>query len=123
MKTWDAFISHASEDNESVVLPLVNILRKSGLTIWLDRTELRIGDSLLEKIDEGLAHSRSGIVILSRSFLSKGWTRKELNGLMAIEDGGQKVVRKRRFYPSHAWNAKAPQRPRSTKCWVVVCAR
>jgi TIR domain len=49
MKTWDAFISHASEDYESVVLPLADALRKSGLIIWLDQTELRIGDSLREK--------------------------------------------------------------------------
>jgi hypothetical protein len=73
MKTWDTFISHASEDRESVVIPLAATLGKAGLTIWLDQTELRIGDSLREKTDEGLAQSRFGIVILSKSFLSNGW--------------------------------------------------
>jgi hypothetical protein len=92
MKTWDAFISHASEDEETVVIPLANAIKKGGLTIWLDRAELRIGDSLREKIDEGLAHSRFGIIILSRSFLSKDWPRRELNGLMAIEENGQKII-------------------------------
>jgi len=92
MKRWDAFISHASEDKEAVALPLAEALTKAGLRVWLDRTELRIGDSLRRKIEEGLAESRFGIVILSKSFLSKDWPQKELDGLMAIEEAGRKVV-------------------------------
>jgi hypothetical protein len=53
---------------------------------------LRIGDSLREKIDEGLSESRFGIVILSPHFFQKGWPKRELNGLMALEEGGQKVI-------------------------------
>lgn len=92
MKTWDVFISHASDDNTSVVLPLADALRRAGLGVWLDRTELTVGDSLREKIDDGLARSRFGVVVLSNSFLAKGWTRKELNGLMALEEDGHKVI-------------------------------
>ena len=32
------------------------------------------------------------MVILSPSFLAKGWPRRELNGLMAIEESGRKVI-------------------------------
>lgn len=92
MKQWDVFISHASEDKETVVLPLFEALRRAGLRVWLDRQELRLGDSLREKIDEGLAKSRFGVVVLSPSFLAKGWPRKELNGLMAVEESGEKVI-------------------------------
>ena len=92
MKKWDVFISHASEDKEKVALPLTDALRKAGLKVWLDRQELRLGDSLREKIDEGLAESRFGVVILSRSFLAKGWPKRELNGLMALEEDGRKVI-------------------------------
>jgi hypothetical protein len=60
--------------------------------VWLDRQELRIGDSLREKIDEGLANSRFGVVILSPSFLAKGWPRKELDGLFAMEDDDRPKV-------------------------------
>jgi hypothetical protein len=55
-KTWDLFISHASEDNE-VARPLAGRLTSAGLRVWLDAQELRIGDSLSSKIDEGLAQS------------------------------------------------------------------
>ena len=92
MKKWDVFISHASEDNQAVVLPLAATLQRAGLRVWLDGQELHIGDSLREKIDEGLAASRFGVVVLSPSFLAKGWPRRELNGLMAIEESGQKVI-------------------------------
>jgi hypothetical protein len=91
VKLWDAFISHASEDTEVVVL-LAEALRRAGLRIWLDQQELRLGDSLSEKIDEGLAASRFGIVVLSPSFLAKRWPRRELNGLVALEDDGRKVI-------------------------------
>jgi hypothetical protein len=91
MKQWDAFISHASEDKD-VVVSLAALLRRAGLKIWLDKHVLRIGDSLREKIDQGLADSRFGIVVLSPHFLAKQWPKRELNGLMALEESGQKVI-------------------------------
>jgi hypothetical protein len=52
---WDAFVSYASEDRAKVARPLVEALRALGLRIWFDQTELRVGDSLRERIDAGLA--------------------------------------------------------------------
>jgi hypothetical protein len=60
--------------------------------VWLDKRVLKIGDSLLQKIDEGLAESRYGIVILSPSFFGKAWAVKELDGLVQKEMGGRKVI-------------------------------
>jgi len=89
---WDAFISHASEDKEDVVLPLAELLMASGLKIWLDKGEIFLGDSLREKIDEGLAQSQFGVVILSHNFFSKDWPKSEIDGLYAREIGGDKVI-------------------------------
>jgi TIR domain/PBS lyase HEAT-like repeat len=89
---WDCFISHASEDKDTVVLGLAAELRKLGFRVWLDATELKIGDHLREKIDEGLAHSRFGIVILSQPFFQKGWPQNELGGLGAREENGTRVI-------------------------------
>jgi hypothetical protein len=89
---WDAFISHASEDKEEVVLPLADLLMASGLKIWLDKGEVFIGDSLREKIDEGLAQSQFGVVILSHNFFAKDWPKSEIDGLYAREIGGDKVI-------------------------------
>lgn len=89
---WDAFISHASEDKDEVVLPLADLLIRAGLKIWLDKSEIFLGDSLREKIDEGLACSQFGIVLLSHNFFSKGWPKSELDGLFSREVGGEKVI-------------------------------
>jgi TIR domain len=89
---WDVFISHASEDKDSVARPLANHLKELGLKVWLDEHEIHIGDSLRAKLDAGLAKSRFGIVILSPSFFSKRWPKAELDGLVARETEGTKVV-------------------------------
>jgi hypothetical protein len=89
---WEVFICHASEDKEAVARPLANHLATLGLEVWLDETEIHLGDSLRTKIDSGLAQSRFGIVVLSPNFFSKNWTRSELDGLLARESDGVKVV-------------------------------
>ena len=90
-KPWDVFISHASED-KTFVAPLAAALEASGLTTWYDTTALTVGDHLMPKIDEGLARSRFGIVVLSHNFFNKNWPMAELNGLMSKEIYGAKVI-------------------------------
>lgn len=88
----DAFISHASEDKADAARPIAEALRAQGYTVWLDEAELKVGDRLLDKIDDGLANSRFGIVILSPNFFGKKWTRRELAGLVAREDAEERIV-------------------------------
>ncbi|HML18006.1 MAG TPA: toll/interleukin-1 receptor domain-containing protein [Bryobacteraceae bacterium] len=82
---YDLFLSHASEDKESIARPLYNALTAAGLTVWFDEAVLKMGDSLRRKIDDGLARCRYGIVIISPSFLAKEWPQRELDGLVALE--------------------------------------
>jgi hypothetical protein len=89
---WDVFISHASEDKEDFARPLANRLREKGLRVWFDEFTLTIGDSLRRSIDQGLAKSRYGVVVISPDFLKKEWPQKELDGLVSREIGGVKVI-------------------------------
>ena len=91
-KEYDVFISHASEDKDAVVRPLAMALQEKGVRVWYDEFEMRIGDSLRRKIDQGLANSRFGIVVISRSFIKKGWTNYELDGLMTKAISGHQVL-------------------------------
>lgn len=91
-REYDVFISHASQDKDSVVRPLSHALREGGLSVWYDEFELRIGDSLRRKIDTGLARSRFGVVVLSRSFFGKGWTNYELDGLVTRAVSGEQIL-------------------------------
>jgi len=91
-KEYDFFISHATEDKEDFVRELANALSDDGIKVWYDEFVLRVGDSLRKRIDDGLVRSKYGIVIISPSFISKNWTEYELNGMIAKEMNGHKVV-------------------------------
>jgi hypothetical protein len=91
-RDYDVFISHASEDKEAVVRPLAHALSRGGLKVWFDEFELKLGDSLRRKIDTGLANSRFGVIVLSRSFFRKSWTNYELDGLVIRAVSGEQVL-------------------------------
>lgn len=91
-REYDVFISHASEDKDAVARPLAEALRKNGLTVWYDEFELRIGDSLRRKIDKGIANSNFGVIVISRDFISKGWTNYELDGLITRAVNGEQTM-------------------------------
>jgi hypothetical protein len=91
-QTYDVFVSHASEDKDDFVRPLANALVAAGLKVWFDEMTLRIGDSLRQKIDKGLANSRVGLVVLSPAFIKKGWTNYELDGIVTRSVSGEQVL-------------------------------
>ena len=72
-KKYDIFISHASEDKDAIVRPLVTILERLSVRVWYDEFSLQLGDSLTASIDKGLQESKYGLVVLSKAFLSKRW--------------------------------------------------
>jgi hypothetical protein len=86
------FISHASDDKDDVVRPLAHALRERGVKVWYDEFSLKVGDSLRRKIDQGIANSKFGIVVISPRFVVKGWTNQELDGLMVRAVDGAQVL-------------------------------
>jgi len=90
--TYDAFISHASEDKE-FVRNLVEKLQNKDCEIWYDEFELEVGDSLRMSIDDGISESRFGIAVLSDNYFDKQWPKAELNGLVTKQRStSQKVI-------------------------------
>jgi hypothetical protein len=81
----DVFICHASEDKDAVARPLAEALRERHIDVWYDEFSMKVGDSLREAIDRGLANCRYGIVVVSPAFFRKRWTQREMNGLVARE--------------------------------------
>ena len=90
-KEYDVFISHATEDKDFAD-PLAHKLCGAGLRVWYDAFELRVGDSLNEKINFGLSRSRFGVVVLSPKFFLKHWTQIEMNGFVARQTTGERVI-------------------------------
>lgn len=91
-KDYDVFISHAAEDKNEVVRPLAVALEKRELSVWYDEFALRIGDSLRRKIDDGIAHSRFGVVVLSEHFFAKQWPQYELDGIVTMRLTGKQAI-------------------------------
>jgi hypothetical protein len=62
--------------------------------VWFDEFELKLGDSLVAKIDEGLALSQRGILIISPAFLGKEWPEYERQGLTGrdVRGGGGVLI-------------------------------
>lgn len=85
------FISHASEDKADFVRPLAEALRRE-FEVWYDEYELTLGDSLLIRINEGLASCDFAVVVLSHAFFQKKWTNSELDGLFALETTSRKII-------------------------------
>jgi hypothetical protein len=91
-RRFDLFISHASDDKDAFVRPLAEALATLGVEVWYDEFQLRVGDSLRRSIDKGLANSRFGVVVLSSAFFAKNWPQYELDGMVAREMNGVKVI-------------------------------
>jgi hypothetical protein len=86
------FVCHVSEDKD-FVRPLAEELRKEYEKVWYDEYELKLGDNLLDKIDQGLASCDYGIVVLSKAFFKKKrWAHAELEGLMGREMQSGKII-------------------------------
>lgn len=88
----DVFLCHTSEDKPGVVRPLAKALREAGITYWYDEAEIQWGDSITEKVNEGLRLSRFVLVVFSEAFISKRWPQRELNAVLNIEASTGQVV-------------------------------
>ena len=74
MYDWDVFISHASEDTETVARPLAEGLKRRELRVWYDEHSLSVGDGLRRTIDDALTKAEFGVVVVSPAYLRKQWT-------------------------------------------------
>lgn len=86
---YDFFISHAWADKAEFVDVFVKKAEAAGLKVWYDKFAMRWGDSLRQKIDEGLRSAYFGVVILSPNFFERPWPNYELDGILQRDLSGQ----------------------------------
>jgi hypothetical protein len=80
----DLFISYSSKDAEFVER-LAKHLGSSGMKVWWDRMEMKVGDSLHQKIQNGISNSAWLGIVLSPHSVSSPWVEKELSAGLAQE--------------------------------------
>lgn len=91
---YDVFLSHSAKD-KAVVRDIAEGLRNDGLRVWLDDWEIRPGDSIPEKIEEGLEHSRVLVLCMSANAFGSDWAQLEA-GTFRFRDP---LNKERRFIP------------------------
>lgn len=72
------FLCHSSRD-KPFVRWLATELKKRNHEVFFDEWEIKVGDSIIEKISEGLATHGYFAVILSQESVKSNWVKKELN--------------------------------------------
>lgn len=91
---YDVFVSHAWEDKAEFVDEFVDELRKLGIKVWYDTSEIKWGDSMRARIDDGLKKSKFGVAVLSPDYIKDGkyWTKAELDGLFQLDSINGKTL-------------------------------
>jgi TIR domain-containing protein len=83
-----AFLSHSFE-NSQVAKRLATDLRSKGVDVWFAEWEIRPGDSLRRKIDEGIEKASLFLVLLTPASIQSEWVQVELDAGMVKRIQGQ----------------------------------
>lgn len=78
------FFSHSHKDSDFVDL-LAKRLVNLNHHVWIDRWELNLGDSLIDKIQDQIGKADAVIVVLSKNSVTSNWCKKELNSALTRE--------------------------------------
>lgn len=75
---WNVFLSYRSV-NRGWALDLYDVLRSFEHKVFLDQCVLSAGDLLIDKLEESLSSSQSGVLIWSNKSKDSSWVKKEYN--------------------------------------------
>jgi len=85
------FISY-SHANSGFVDKLALQLVQRNVNVWLDRWELSLGDSIIDKIQNAVDGASALLVILSKDSVASEWCKKELSAGLLRELEEKRVV-------------------------------
>lgn len=84
---FDVFICHSSKD-KTIISILIEDFKKENITYWIDADQIDFGDSITEKINEGLEASNYIIPCISKNLRASGWTKAEYGSILNREFSG-----------------------------------
>ncbi len=85
------FLSHSHAD-KPMARQICGELNRSGIEVWIDEAEIKIGGSLIQKIGDALENVDLLVALISRHSVKSAWVQKELNLAMTKETKGRKVI-------------------------------
>jgi len=84
---YDVFICHSSKD-KPIIRALIEDLKKEQIAYWIDAEQIEFGDSITEKIYEGLTKSKFILLCISKNLITSDWTRAEYGAILNTEFSG-----------------------------------
>lgn len=88
--TVSVFLSHNHND-KIFVRKLARDLENHGIRYWLDEAEMKIGDSLIQKIRDGIDNVDYFAVVLSPNSINAPWVINELDVAMNHQISGKNI--------------------------------
>lgn len=85
------FLAHSSKD-KTFCRTLADDLVKSGVTVWFDEYEIRVGDSITQKISDAIGENDYLGIVLSPDAVESEWVKKELSAGLIRELDKKAVV-------------------------------
>jgi hypothetical protein len=85
------FISYSHADR-GFVEKLAYELAQNRIVVWWDEWEIRVGDSLLQKIEYGITNTSYLVVILSNNSVSSAWVQEELRAALTRQLAERKTI-------------------------------
>lgn len=84
------FLSHSSKD-KPFIRQLAADLANVNILVWLDEQQIKVGDSINDKISQGLAESDYFVIAMSDNSTKSEWVKRELNSALIQEIESKKV--------------------------------
>lgn len=85
------FLSHASAD-KPFARRIGKDLEALGVEVWIDEGNIRVGESLRQSIERGLAECDYAVVVMSQVAATRRWVQTEIDALFALEAGRNRNV-------------------------------
>ena len=85
------FISYSHSDAEFVDRVAAELI-KNRKHVWIDRYELRAGDSLVARIQDAITNAGAMLVVLSKASVASEWCKKELSSGLIRELDEKRVL-------------------------------
>lgn len=76
------FISHSHQDKDFVDNLATHLIKRNA-HVWVDRWEIKVGESILGKVQNVIAEASAVLFVLSKASVQSEWCKKEVSaGLM-----------------------------------------
>lgn len=80
------FVSHSSEDKETLIEPLVRDLEDCYINVWLDKRKIIPGDNLRKSIfRDGLDKADVALIFFTENSLRSSWVDREIKHVLREE--------------------------------------